>query len=502
MLLQLQEIVSEFASSESSSSQDSTATTNTGLEKIPDEQDETSVPCFEETVINGQKFSLIPTSLVKYVPTSEIITDDIVGLGHVDVGSEFVYVPAYFLPQMKALLSRSIDLQHEVTLFRELLWSKYGHNDQQPPFDPEAVKVMCQDAGATSIFQTLLEAMSVQEQTPSKLLQNEKKVVAALYMLVFGQSQKASWFQKVLSQRVVGKGISETGLSILNKSGVSVSKSTQKRERVKLSFNHDKAVSTFVSEAVENKDLLVLMIDDYTNIHTKSRPNDAETSTAISMATILLKRFQGVPAIPSLFPTTNPKVVDSALLEQILSENISNLSSTYASVMPHWIRTTFFDPEMERKRMEEHDYQEQQSCKTIRQMKDCRLIDELELPLKSFQNFLDAATHAVNQGLHLYLSSFVCPFVGDWPAQFFMRQVQYNLPSFAPLSLQNIVPFIGPLHIQLNARESVCLLNIEFFKKAFSFIFGARKHLSNKPKPNFFNRYFMVVGHQSESKLL
>ena len=63
-----------------------------------------------------------------------------------------------------------------------------------------------------------------------------------------------------------------------------------------------------------------------------------------------------------------------------------------------------------------------------------------------------------------------------------MRQIQNNLPVHAPKFLQNIVPFIGPLHVQLNARECVCILNIDFFKKAYSFIFGARKSLSNKPK--------------------
>ena len=129
-----------------------------------------------------------------------------------------------------------------------------------------------------------------------------------------------------------------------------------------------------------------------------------------------------------------------------------------------------------------HDYQEQQLNRSMRKMKDCRLLDELELPLKSFDNFLKAATHAVNHGLHLYLSSFICPQPGDWPAQFYMRQIQNNLPVHAPKFLQNIVPFIGPLHVQLNARECVCILNIDFFKKAYSFIFGARKSLSNKPK--------------------
>ena len=43
-------------------------------------------------------------------------------------------------------------------------------------------------------------------------------------MLMFGQSQKASWFQKLISNMVVKKGISEGGLSVLNQSGIAVSK--------------------------------------------------------------------------------------------------------------------------------------------------------------------------------------------------------------------------------------------------------------------------------------
>ena len=129
-----------------------------------------------------------------------------------------------------------------------------------------------------------------------------------------------------------------------------------------------------------------------------------------------------------------------------------------------------------------HDYQEYHSIKSMRKMKDCRLVDELALPLKNFENFLEAATHASNCGLSQYLSHFLCPQPGDWPAQFYMRQIQYNLPPNSSSCLRNIVPFIGPLHIQLNARECVCLLNIEFFKKAYSAIFGERKYLSNKPK--------------------
>ena len=90
--------------------------------------------------------------------------------------------------------------------------------------------------------------------------------------------------------------------------------------------------------------------------------------------------------------------------------------SSYASVMPQWIRATFFGPEMERNRIGIHNYQEYKLIKQLRKMKDCRLIDELEIPLKSLENFCQPASHAVNQGLGRYLDTFICPQPGDWPA--------------------------------------------------------------------------------------
>ena len=55
---------------------------------------------------------------------------------------------------------------------------------------------------------------------------------------MFGQSQKASGFQRVMSSMVVGKGISEGGLSVLNKNGNAVSKSTQPRHLYQIAEKH------------------------------------------------------------------------------------------------------------------------------------------------------------------------------------------------------------------------------------------------------------------------
>ena len=129
---------------------------------------------------------------------------------------------------------------------------------------------------------------------------------------------------------------------------------------------------------------------------------------------------------------SNPDGMSTDLLVDYTGSCLSRLSAAYASVMPRWIPLSFFDPEMERTRVDVHDHQAQNNIKELRKTKDCRLVDELVLPLKSSANFLQAATHALNLGLDKYLAQLICPRPGDWLAQFFMRYIQLNVsePNF------------------------------------------------------------------------
>ncbi len=78
------------------------------------------------------------------------------------------------------------------------------------------------------------------------------------------------------------------------------------------------------------------------------------------------------------------------------------------------------------------------------------------MPLKSYEDILVAFNHMLSNGLEIYLQKFLAPFMGDWPTQFFMRQLVYNLAEVSlPDICQNVVPLIGPLHISLNSRECV-----------------------------------------------
>ena len=114
--------------------------------------------------------------------------------------------------------------------------------------------------------------------------------------------------------------------------------------------------------------------------------------------------------------------------------SMPKLSKTYAENMPNWVVAKYFDPEAERHRLliHDHDYQ-QTEFQQIRCMKKTKLVDSIELPLKSLDNVLTAVNKVLSSGLDIYLNQFVAPFIGDWPMQFFIRQLVYsNIPTVTP----------------------------------------------------------------------
>ena len=116
---------------------------------------------------------------------------------------------------------------------------------------------------------------------------------------------------------------------------------------------------------------MIFLIDDYHNIHTKHRPKDKTQTQAIHMTTLLLKVFAEVQAVSNheadLLPNNS---VEISNVEGLVTCSMSNLSKTYAEIMPDWVVAKYFDPEAERHRLLVHDYQEteiqQMRCIKIR----------------------------------------------------------------------------------------------------------------------------------------
>jgi hypothetical protein len=227
---------------------------------------------------------------------------------------------------------------------------------------------------------------------------------------------------------------------------------------------------------------MIFCIDDYHNIHTMHRPESKTQANAIHMSTLILKVFPNIKAVSQERINLLPKSpVEIPSMKFFITNNMHNVSKTYAESMPDWVVAKYFNPESECQRLLVHDYQ-QTEVEEMRRMDNTKLVDSIELPLKSCENVLTAANKMLSGGLQLYLDHFIAPFVGDWPMQFFIRRLVYSDAPSLPAALQNIVPLIGPLHISLNARECVLLIFHEIFADLYTFLFGKKAKLAKKPK--------------------
>ena len=319
--------------------------------------------------------------------------------------------------------------------------------------------------------------MSTERQSDNRKMLNEKRVMSVIYIMMFGQSQAANWFPVANTRILKGLGLTSRGVETLRTIGLATHPSTISNCCKKISSAHLESVREFFKDALNNEYMVIVFIDDYHNIHTNHRPTSESQTKVAHMATLLVKSFKNVKAIVSAGPDDqDKKPANNELLQNFLERSMDKISKSYVDVMPDWLPAEFYDPESQRSRLLAHDYQKDDIL-TMRSMENCKLVDSVELPLKSFENFRAAIEILLQNGLSLYLERFLVPLVGDWPCQFYVRQVVYHE------SLHNLVPMIGPLHISLNAREIILLKFHPFFVELYAFLFNSKKTLAKKPKP-------------------
>ena len=90
-------------------------------------------------------------------------------------------------------------------------------------------------------------------------------------------------------------------------------------------------------------------------------------------------------------------------------QQLTLLSSSYAQVMPSWLTTSFFTPDLERHILGEHGYRDDSSVRHMRTMEDLYLVDFVELQLKTKEGFSKAFEITLSSGLDSYLKKLALP---------------------------------------------------------------------------------------------
>src|SRR6266498_3094371 len=228
------------------------------------------------------------------------------------------------------------------------------------------------------------------------------------------------------------------------------------------------------------------------------QPDTTTTSNAFHFITILMKAFTQIPTIPfknitNQLTIQNPRGIDfNNIIIQLDLRYMEILSTTYQERKKSF--TDLFElSETYEKRVEHlliHSYDIRiAERKNDRSMQNTKLVDFLKGSLHSTKDYLLAVQSIIGiSEINTYLKKNILITPMDFLRQKNIRRAivhhmtngeQSNILS----QILNIIPFIGPLHISLNSRETVFLINYDFFEKMYHAIFGLYKILAKKPKP-------------------
>ena len=394
-------------------------------------------------------------------------------------------------------------------------------------YDPDKFREFCISAGAKKLFDTLLAAMTTPRQSTDRTELNKKRVVSVIYNMCYCLSQICNPLQIDFALYLRSSHINQEGMETEHIMGHSCARRTVNNIIQTMAETHFQSFEHFVTEAIEHKWLLVLVIDDYTSVHSKRRPLNEKPSEAKTMCTMVVKAFN-IPAISveqaNVIHDVNGIDIESCQGVITSASCMHDISQTYASQMPDWLTQAFFDPDLQRQRINTHQNCKSDNVRTMRKMDNLHLLDFVELRLKSIHDFEAAYDIVLSTGLAAYMRKFVLLQPGDWPCQFYCRQIiyqclnkfsscapgltsalqehpricddhsSYSYPTDSHIhttipgstnqqpSILSIVPTIGPLHISLNSREHIVNSFHPFFKSVYQAIFPSSK-LADKPKP-------------------
>ena len=114
-------------------------------------------------------------------------------------------------------------------------------------------------------------------------------------------------------------------------------------------------------------------------------------------------------------------------------------------------------------------------------MDTIKLVDFVPQDLKSLSNYLEAVTPFVElPELQEYLNKNVIAVLADFPGQYYICKAitlkrLYGNNIDIPNQILHLVPFLGPLHVSLNTRESTIKMYHPFFNLLYKNIFKKKK---------------------------
>jgi hypothetical protein len=248
--------------------------------------------------------------------------------------------------------------------------------------------------------------------------------------------------------------------------------------------------------------IFILNIDDYHNIHRRTKPSLLETHNIFHFVTILLNSNSNIPRIPYCSNNIlihNPKGIDPKLIiEKFENHFINQIGKSYYEQNELWKQFLIEDSYENRvENLNVHNYDGRiKEHQELRSLNNSKLVDFILHPLHSTKDYIESSNILFKVFERLentdYLDHYVIPIIADWPGQVNIRRaitlrINKGMASGISEQILSLIPLIGPLHISLNSRETLFQTYHFFFEMLYHDLFGDKKVLSQKPKQTVIN---------------
>ena len=131
-------------------------------------------------------------------------------------------------------------------------------------------KNFCISAGATTIFDNVLDAMTIERHSEDRIKTNQQRTVAIVYTLCYGLSQVCNWLQTDNAIFLHQSNLNQHGLDTVKQMEGSCCRRLAGNLLKHLSNSNHQTISELIAEAIQHQWQLVLVTDDFTSIQTQT----------------------------------------------------------------------------------------------------------------------------------------------------------------------------------------------------------------------------------------
>jgi len=399
-------------------------------------------------------------------------------------------------------VSNEVSLSNKIKKMSSILYKNQRSFKQKPIYDPNEFKNILEiaDADLIGFFDELYEGTNPANKSEKTNNNNKKKLVSLCYFLASINNKYINGIKVEIGSYLQTSGASATSIDTLANLGLSVSRKTVDRKKKIISDEHEQSVNNYCLQNMEK--IFILNIDDYHNIHRRTKPSLLETHNIFHFVTILLNSNFNISRIPYCSNNIlihNPKGIDSKLIiEKFENHFMNQIGKSYYEQNELWKQFLIEDSYENRvENLNVHNYDGRiQEHQELRSLNNSKLVDFILHPLHSTKDYIESSNILFKVFERLentdYLDHYVIPIIADWPGQVNIRRaitlrINKGMASGISEQILSLIPLIGPLHISLNSRETLFQTYHFFFEMLYHDLFGDKKVLSQKPKQTVIN---------------